>query len=95
MIILFGAKIGMSTSRHTQADGAFEITNLMIENNIRCYCSNYQDERDEILPSAELNCVILENFKAQCNQLTDYVMRIYIFTMFPLGVETQPMVSFT
>ena len=47
-------KLKMSTtSRHPQTEGASEIMNRMVENDLRCYCSYNQNDWDNLLPAAE------------------------------------------
>ena len=50
---LCGVKLKMSTRKHPQTDGATEIMNRMVENYLRCYCSYYQNEWDELHPAAQ------------------------------------------
>ena len=50
---LCAVKLKMSTSKHSQTDGATEIMNRMVENYLRCYCSYHQNDWDELLPAAE------------------------------------------
>ncbi len=40
---LCGVKLKMSSSRHSQTDGASEIMNIMVQNYPRCYCSYNQN----------------------------------------------------
>lgn len=42
----------MSIIRHPQAHGASKVTNWMMENYLRCYCHQYQDIWDQLLPTA-------------------------------------------
>jgi hypothetical protein len=46
-------KLKISTSRHPKTDSSSEIVNRMLENNLRCYLSNRQDDWADPLPSAE------------------------------------------
>ena len=48
-----GVPTQMSTSHHTQTDGASKLINIMLENYLRCYCSCRQDDWDTLLPAAE------------------------------------------
>lgn len=56
-------QLKMSTSHHPQTDGCSEITNPMIENFVRCFCSLNQTAWDELLPAAEFsyNSAVVEN----------------------------------
>lgn len=53
LMSLCDIKTKMSTSHHPQTDGSSEITNRMIENYLRCFCSHNQDDWDSLLTSAE------------------------------------------
>ncbi len=50
---LFGVKLKMSSSRHPQTDGFYEMMNRMVEKCLRCYCNYQQNDWDELLPGAE------------------------------------------
>lgn len=48
----YGVQLNMSPSRHPQRDGASEIMNKMVENNVRCYCTYHRNNCDKLLPAA-------------------------------------------
>ena len=54
----------MSTSRHTQTDGASQVMNRMVQKYLCCYCNYNQDNWDELLPAAEFayNSAVTEDF---------------------------------
>lgn len=50
---LRGTSLILSSVKHPQTDGSSEVMNRMLQNYIRCYCSNNSTNWDELFQTAE------------------------------------------
>jgi reverse transcriptase-like protein/integrase-like protein/aspartyl protease/chromodomain-containing protein len=86
---LFGTKLKMSTANHPQTDGQTERTNRTLEQMIRPYVNEQQDNWDELLPYME---IAYNNAKQDSTGFSPYYINNGCDMMLPSALDN-PIIS--
>lgn len=60
------------TSQHRQTNGASEIMNWMVKNDLQCYCSYHPKNWDELFPPAEFHLPLNTSYESNALEVSPF-----------------------